>query len=216
MIASILAALFGGRLLAWPTTVRLRRRLAAALWQLRRDPLTGLINRTGFTETFAARQTQPVIVLFDLDGFKNVNDRHGHGVGDQLLLASADRIRSAAALHGGLTARLSGDEFAVLLPTDRDLDRGIELILTLLAAPVIATIEDTTVAVAVTASAGVCAGAAGDTLDLILRRADIAMYHAKRMGGVHVRYETGMQMPPVRAPLGARLRDRHDKGRVRS
>lgn len=220
MIASVLAALAAGRLLAWPTTTRLRRRLTDALWQLRRDPLTGLLNRTGFAEAYAARDTEPVtVVLLDLDGFKTVNDTHGHGVGDQLLLAAADRIGSGAAVHSGVAARLSGDEFAVILPATADLDRGVELILALLAVPATATAAheqaDTTVSLTVTGSAGVYEAQPGDDLDVALRRADIALYHAKRTGGVHVRYEAGMHMPPASTRRGARLRDRHDEGRMR-
>jgi diguanylate cyclase (GGDEF)-like protein len=220
MIASIVAAMLAGRLLAWPSTARLHRRLADALRQLRRDPLTGLLNRTGFTAAYTARNTGPVtLVLLDLDGFKTVNDTHGHGVGDQLLLAAADRVHSAATVHSGVAARLSGDEFAVILPDTADVDRAVELILTLLAAPVTATAPhettDTTVSLTVTGSAGVYETRPGDDLDVALRRADIALYHAKRTGGVHAHYQPGMHMPPARARKGPRLRDRHDEGRVR-
>jgi diguanylate cyclase (GGDEF)-like protein len=214
MIASVLAALAAGRLAAWPTTTRLRRRLAHALWQLRRDPLTGLLSRTGFTEAYTARSTEPTtVVLLDLDGFKAVNDTHGHGAGDQLLTTVAERIHSAAVLHAGIAARLSGDEFAAILPTTTDIDRAVDLILALLAAPVTVTIDDTTVTLTVTASAGVCIAAPGDTVDQALRHADIALHHAKTTSGVCTHYQSGMHMPPAPTRKGPRLRDRRDDGR---
>jgi diguanylate cyclase (GGDEF)-like protein len=216
VIASILAALLAGRLLAWPTIARLRCHLDHALSQLRRDPLTGLLNRAGLTQAYAARQAQPfTVVLIDLDGFKTVNDNYSHAVGDQLLLAAADRIHSAAALDDAVAARLSGDEFAVILPNATDIERAVELILAVLSAPVTATIDDTTVTVSVTGSAGICSAAPGDAIDEVLRRADIAMYHAKRTGGLHVSYEPGMHMPATWPRRGPRLRDRHDEERVR-
>jgi diguanylate cyclase (GGDEF)-like protein len=82
------------------------------------DPLTGLANRRGLAARFAEAAGaggRVGLVLADLDGFKAVNDAHGHDVGDQLLLAAAGRL-AAAAGPGELPARLGGDEFALLLP----------------------------------------------------------------------------------------------------
>jgi diguanylate cyclase (GGDEF)-like protein len=223
MIASIVAALIGGRLLAWPTTARLRRHLAQARRALFHDPLTGLLNRTGFTHAYTAgqhRRQRLTVIVLDLDRFKAVNDTHGHDIGDQLLIAAADRIRSAAQWHGGVAARLSGDEFAVALPVRLGLHRVVERILAVVAIPVTATITDDTTAphptvrLTVTASAGIYTTLPDDDLDLALRRADIAMHHAKRSGGdVPVPYQTGMHLPPATDRRGRHLQDRHD-GRV--
>jgi diguanylate cyclase (GGDEF)-like protein len=84
------------------------------------DPLTGLANRRQFDEALAAAVLAPpaadaahAVFLLDLNGFKRVNDIHGHGAGDQVLIAVAQRLRSA--IRGGhLVARLGGDEFVVL------------------------------------------------------------------------------------------------------
>jgi diguanylate cyclase (GGDEF)-like protein len=80
------------------------------------DPLTGLGNRRRLQELLAEVHDEPHLALFylDLDGFKDVNDRLGHAVGDTLLQQVADRIRTCLP-EGAHVARLGGDEFAVLL-----------------------------------------------------------------------------------------------------
>src|ERR1700755_1212816 len=98
MVAGILAALAAGRLCASPTITRLRDQLAQATSTARVDPLTGLLNRTGIVERYtAALQAGEYVelVLIDLDRFKNVNDSHGHEVGDRLALAVRARHRDA-------------------------------------------------------------------------------------------------------------------------
>lgn len=83
------------------------------------DPLTGLANRRRLLDRLSealAGDQRPALILLDLDGFKPVNDRHGHAVGDALLCAIAVRLREAAG-PDHLTCRMGGDEFAVLLDT---------------------------------------------------------------------------------------------------
>ncbi len=87
----------------------------------RHDSLTGLPNRTQFREALAracARSAPLTLLLLDLDGFKSVNDTLGHPVGDALLVAVADRLRSCLA-EGDLAARLGGDEFAIMHASDQ-------------------------------------------------------------------------------------------------
>ncbi|MFF0658656.1 GGDEF domain-containing protein [Micromonospora tulbaghiae] len=89
-----------------------RYELAALQRATLRDPLTGLANRAGLAagwEQLAA--LRPWVVVVDLDGFKPVNDTHGHAAGDHVLTAVAHRLRT---VHG-VAARLGGDEFAALL-----------------------------------------------------------------------------------------------------
>jgi diguanylate cyclase (GGDEF)-like protein len=122
-IASIALAVLGG---AAALMVILMMRLSHQQSTLARtDPLTGLYNRLGFDELAArelsrARRNGAAITLltFDLDGFKQVNDRQGHAAGDQLLRAVATAIRKAIR-EIDVAARLGGDEFAVLLPDNR-------------------------------------------------------------------------------------------------
>lgn len=84
----------------------------------RTDELTGLPNRRKFmADLIEFSNTQGALLLMDLDGFKPVNDRYGHAVGDQLLNAVAQRFRRALPSHSTL-ARLGGDEFGVLIPGD--------------------------------------------------------------------------------------------------
>ncbi|MEW2123122.1 GGDEF domain-containing protein [Streptomyces sp. NPDC007259] len=92
----------------------LTRRLAAA----RRDPLTGLLTRAGWTaraERLLARHPGALVLLIDLDDFKTINDTHGHAAGDAVLTATADRLARWCGRHG-IAARLGGDEFAAIVP----------------------------------------------------------------------------------------------------
>ncbi|MBM6593622.1 putative bifunctional diguanylate cyclase/phosphodiesterase [Microvirga pudoricolor] len=84
------------------------------------DPLTGLANRRQFEEALAQAVGSPpgaggahALFLLDLNGFKQVNDVHGHGIGDEVLIVVAQRLL-AAVREGDLVARLGGDEFAIL------------------------------------------------------------------------------------------------------
>ena len=154
----------------------------------RHDPLTGLPNRAALLDDLgramarAERRQRSIAVLFlDLDGFKVVNDSLGHAVGDQVLVAAADRVRTA--LRGGdLLARLGGDEFTVVLEDLDDLAEPIALAERLVLAlrePL--DIEDRRHVV--TASIGIAVTQPGDrdAADL-LRQADLAMYRAKELG----------------------------------
>ena len=151
------------------------------------DALTGLANRALFADRLehalarTDRAAEPVAVLFvDLDDFKAVNDGSGHGAGDALLTAVADRLRRVLR-PGDTVARLGGDEFAVLLE-----DAGTEhaeataaRLLAVLAEPFPAAGTE----VRISASVGIAVGAAGlHDSDELLRHADVAMYSAKEAG----------------------------------
>jgi diguanylate cyclase (GGDEF)-like protein len=167
-----------------------RRALEASEARLRRlaatDPLTGLANRADFLDRLARALAEhdprrpPALLFVDLDGFKTVNDTHGHPAGDELLVAVAGRLR--ACLRGDdSVARLGGDEFAVLLLDDAASGRAGQIAQRILAALREPVALDGA-SVVVTGSVGGVHARAGDTPAGLLRRADSAMYEAKRQG----------------------------------
>ncbi|WDQ02230.1 GGDEF domain-containing protein [Micromonospora chalcea] len=216
MIATTLVAFTLGGVTMWPFIRRLRDRLADAIWQLEHDPVTGLLNRAGLLVAYAtlaeADNAGPIIVaLIDLDDFKPVNDTHGHDQGDDVLAAIGKRIRDIAALHDGTAGRLAGDEYAALLPVrTHDVARIADTFVALISQPVELTADGEPVTVTVTASVGLALAEATDPFEEVaLRRADIAMYHAKHHGrNRHTVYEPGMAMPAADGRRGPRLRDR--------
>ncbi len=173
--------------------VRSERMVDALTEEARIDPLTGLLNRRGLDERLAAELERAAredsclaVVVFDLDHFKAINDRHGHEVGDRVLTwlgtALTERVRGA-----DIVARTGGEEFIVVLPSQdltsahlfaervrralREGDAlaqrralGIDRSLTL------------------TVSGGVAAGRAPKDGQALIEAADRAMYRAKRTG----------------------------------
>jgi diguanylate cyclase (GGDEF)-like protein len=165
------------------------------------DPLTGLPNRALFNDRIgqavsAAQRGhgQLAVLTMDLDRFKHVNDTLGHHIGDLLLREVAYRLHHALQRRTDTVARLGGDEFAVLLPTE-----GVEggklvarKIVEVLSEPL--TIEGHLVDVG--ASTGIAAFPEhGTDADTLMRRADVAMYSAKRAG-------TGFEVYDVRHDQG--------------
>lgn len=151
------------------------------------DPLTSLPNRRAFETHFpqalglADRGRAVALVLLDLDRFKEVNDRFGHGVGDQVLLALAQSLR-AVTRQADLTARLAGDEFAALL-TGLD-DVGVAGWYQRLAERFRYELDTFGLDLHTSLSAGqtwLCVGTE-DSLNQALVRADRALYEAKARG----------------------------------
>jgi diguanylate cyclase (GGDEF)-like protein/PAS domain S-box-containing protein len=153
------------------------------------DALTGLPNRVLLADrlqhgmTQALRRGEPLAVAFlDLDGFKAVNDQHGHGIGDQLLIALAARMKMALR-DGDTLARLGGDEFvAVLVDLEQRTD-SVPLITRLLAAAA-HPVHIGDLCLQVSASAGVTLYPQAQEVDAdqLMRQADQAMYQAKLAG----------------------------------
>jgi diguanylate cyclase (GGDEF)-like protein/PAS domain S-box-containing protein len=149
------------------------------------DPLTGLLNRTAFSDRLAAATVAvdpaapPAVLFVDVDDFKAVNDTLGHAAGDELLRTVAARL-TADVRADDVVARLGGDEFAVLL-TFADGERLRDVADRLLAS-LRSPMELAGTTITVTASIGGALGAPGHTADRLLHSADTAMYSAKRSG----------------------------------
>lgn len=160
--------------------------LCRRLRQARRDPLTGLHTRAVFERRAGRllRRGLCAVLVIDLDGFKALNDRYGHAAGDEVIRGVAASLNDALdGIRGGIAARLGGDEFAVVVPMRSEIGlpwllRGLHSEIT---APLLVDGRELTV----DASIGACWTGDAPELDLsaALRRADEAMYIAKRDGG---------------------------------
>lgn len=148
------------------------------------DALTGLANRRAFTKGLAGEVERArrhghllTLVILDLDGFKSINDTHGHQVGDRVL-AEVGRHLAATSRAGELVARIGGEEFAWVLP---QVDAGGARAPVERARAAIAGIRVEGVS-GITCSAGICDLSAAGDVDELQRRADRALYQAKRAG----------------------------------
>jgi diguanylate cyclase (GGDEF)-like protein len=165
---------------------RLSAEHGAITQQALQDPLTGLPNRRALDERLrtlaSSADAQPLAVaLVDLDGFKDVNDRHSHAEGDDVLRVVASTLRDA--LRGDdIVARYGGDEFIVLLPgapvsaAKQALGRAVTRVASL----------PYHLSHGVTLSVGLVSLRPQERAEQVLSRADAAMYQAKRGGGNQV------------------------------
>ena len=150
----------------------------------------------------AGRKRGPTLVFLDLDRFKLVNDKFGHAMGDRLLQAVAKRLQEC--LHRGDTlSRFGGDEFAALLPsvhTRRQAAAVARRLLEGLSAPFVVDGHELDIA----ASAGIALyPEAGNTAPALIQNADMAMYHAKGVGGDGFEFFTGGMNMKFSARLAA-------------
>ncbi|MFC6410897.1 diguanylate cyclase domain-containing protein [Planobispora longispora] len=180
LIATVAAS--GFVLTRFTVAVRQQERAEQLLtYQASYDPLTGLANRRTILSRLEESVAGDVLLYLDLDGFKAVNDTHGHEAGDALLVEIGNRL-SGAVRDGDLVARLGGDEFALLCPGPADVSE-----ITALAERLLAVVTEPVGyhghELRVGTSIGIAVHAGGVTSpgDLI-RAADVAMYQAKRGG----------------------------------
>jgi diguanylate cyclase (GGDEF)-like protein len=175
-----------------------RKRLEElARHQATHDALTGLPNRHLFMDRLSQaverslRHLSPFALLYiDIDGFKPVNDRHGHQVGDELLKGIATRLTQSIR-RSDTAARVGGDEFAVIMEETAEVPGTVqafgEKLCNVLAEPyTLAAGGDTPIEVTISASIGVSLFPAdsgdGSSPDEVIRAADTAMYRAKKAG----------------------------------
>lgn len=193
-----------------------RNAIAELNREVRRCPVTGLPNRRAFLEEVQQRlaaNERFTLLMLDLDGFKQVNDRHGHATGDRVITRVGFRLRTAEI--GLFAARLGGDEFAVLLADDSE-DAAQAL-----ARRLIATIDQPAVFGEAEVQVGAAIGIAmaphdADALEDLLRAADLALLSAKTQPGSHVcRFTRDLKQQSARAAgIDARVRAALRAGRI--
>ncbi len=167
------------------------------------DPLTGTGNRRALTQKLAEvigaheRTSTPAsLIMLDLDHFKSINDDFGHGVGDNILIRLAEIINLRIRLNDGLY-RIGGEEFVIVVD-GQDIERSSRLaeqLRTLVEANELAKDRDVTI------SLGVAELISGESADEWLRRADMALYEAKRAGRNTTRVAHSKQKVRHLAPL---------------
>jgi diguanylate cyclase (GGDEF)-like protein/PAS domain S-box-containing protein len=153
------------------------------------DPLTGLQRRQAIERdlgelllTLPSSESRHVVMLLDLDNFKDINDRHGHAAGDTVLVETARRIKSCVRA-GDLTARLGGDEFVIVLVNCVPVERANEIARNIVAAVT----HPIPIGPQMTGRVGVSIGIAihdeqHRSMADLFQAADLAMYEVKRQG----------------------------------
>jgi diguanylate cyclase (GGDEF)-like protein len=173
---------------------------------VRTDPLTGVLNRRGFSEAYqrlqdAASSPALALLIFDLDHFKQVNDAHGHQAGDRVLLEFSSLCRSLLPQRAAF-GRTGGEEFAAVLAISEPRDAALfaETVRLALAERVIAT---DTQSLSVTTSIGIAVSPLAEArLEQLMSDADSALYASKSQGRNRTSVKFGARMvtvPPAKA-----------------
>lgn len=175
-----------------------------------RDSLTGLLSRAHFEERLttelirSARQKRPMaLAVIDLDGFKQINDTHGHPTGDVVLREIASRL-TRGVRRTDLSARIGGDEFALVFVDTHIADATVKLeeIRSSVATQVVPLRNDS--GVTVTLSAGVAvAPLDGDDAETLIAVADRRLLSAKQAGRNRLVFSDTIVAPPRKAPEGS-------------
>ncbi|GGN93905.1 hypothetical protein GCM10010112_82700 [Actinoplanes lobatus] len=220
LLTAVALGILLGRLTSRPRIRRLTDNITATRALLRaaqhagnHDSLTGLPNRSCAEQFYVQRaeidRHPTVLALVDLDRFKTFNDTYGHHVGDTVIRTAADRLSTIAQEAYGFAARLSGDEFLLVLPAAEI--TAVTEALDHLTDPATLYTDDGEITVRLQASAGITVNDGTDLITFadMLHRADIALHHAKHRRGTCVTYEPRMRMPRNAERHGPRRRDQH-------
>ena len=171
--------------------------------EVRTDPLTGVNNRRGLDDALNSHlalmsrySSVFSLAMFDIDHFKQVNDREGHLHGDRVLQELA-RLFDECVRETDIVGRYGGEEFVVIMP-HTDL-AGACLFAERLR-------HEVANRLGITVSGGIAAAQEGDAADALIARADAALYGAKSAGRNRVFYHTGDGLRPVAAERGRRGR----------
>jgi diguanylate cyclase (GGDEF)-like protein len=193
----------GGWVVVMRDTTDERTRLATLVQEARRDPLTGLANRRAFLEELEARckvaaERPFALVMLDLDGFKAINDRHGHQMGDRVISRVGYRLRALDTQM--FVARLGGDEFAIIA------EAGSLGAAAAIGNRLIATVDVLSRFGDVDVQVGAAVGVAlapdhGAAMETLMRSADMALLKAKAEPGSQLR----MFSPALAQSAEARL-----------
>ena len=151
------------------------------------DPLSGLLNRRAFFQRLKEASERAgdfgklSLIMADVDHFKSVNDTHGHDVGDAVIQTVASELSAMTAKDHGIVGRLGGEEFAVVLPGQAGA-YGADVAGSLRARIAELRIKGQRGPIKLTCSFGVSEWSEGETVESLLKRADIALYEAKTTG----------------------------------
>ena len=157
----------------------------ALTYQATHDVLTGLANRSVLLREAARALTRTTpgrtaVLYCDLDGFKAVNDSHGHRAGDRLLVETATRLRTVIG-SSGLLARVGGDEFVALLPEVSAVETVTAVADSIIEA-VSAPFQQGQLSLVISVSVGIAFASPGASAEDMVRSADLALYQAKAAG----------------------------------
>lgn len=216
---------FGSLVFSSRRTIELGRQIrrredaeARARRLARHDPLTGLPNRRTFSEELSAAlgaTSECAILLIELDQFKPINDLHGHDIGDQLLVAVAERLKRIG--QEVFVSRLGGVEFACVVRAEAHTDG-----LTRLARQIVCNLSDPFVVAGRNLNVSASVGIACFPQDFcgaedLLRAANLAMYEAMRTGRSTYRFFDAEMNARVRkgAQLGSELRNALEAGQIK-
>ncbi|WP_170976374.1 GGDEF domain-containing protein [Rhizobium sp. FKL33] len=179
-----LLALFGAFIVYYRAGLRIHglRVTNKALDEMSRiDPLSKLLNRRAFLDAFAKRKEDSILIVFDIDFFKQVNDRHGHAAGDEVIETVAGVICRVFHRATDVVCRLGGEEFGVLSQASR-LEEDYHRAERVRAETIRCEFSTGEQSFFVTLSGGMAHAALGVEFEAAFKQADMALYAAKQRG----------------------------------